>query len=441
MAASGATVTVKTALAIDLYAKAGTTVKSKLATFSLKPTKVKQQWYLNGKAISGATATSYKIPAKQATGKLQLKETATFKGSTKTVASNVINIGQLYVVSQPQLEFAQGSTTNLEVKPPVVLPAPKASTISWLRDGVEIKSDGLAIRTIAISDRGTTLSARVNITAPTGYSNLALTTASKSVESTGRVYSLGWSDEFTGANGATANPAYWVGEDGDGVAFGNRGWGNNEQQWYKFENATTDGKGSLNILASRTSAEPKTCYYGGACKWYSSKIVTKGKVGFLYGRMEARIKGAGGNGTWNAFWALGSNIDTKFWPICGELDVTELVGVRPRDVLGYSHGPLSGGPGRGATTQTATNWANDYHVYALDWLPDQITWYVDGVKYATVDRRDNDWVYDHEFYMILNLAMGGNLGGTVDPSLNSATMSVDYVRWSTINGVGTLFQY
>ena len=265
---------------------------------------------------------------------------------------------------------------------------------------------------------------------------MVATTDAQTISTADRIYVQGWSEEFNGANGATADSQWWSGDDGDGVAAGNRGWGNNELQWYRFENATTDGSGHLNILATRTDAASTHCYYGD-CQWYSSKIQTKGKIGFTYGRLEARIKGAGGLGTWNAFWTLGANIDTKFWPMCGEIDVTELVGVHPNDVLGYLHGPLSQGWGRGTTLNFSEAWANSYHTYAIDWLPDQVTWYIDGAKYGSVEKSDKDWVFDHEFYVILNLAMGGNLGGTPDAGLNNTTMSVDYVRWSTINGIGT----
>jgi beta-glucanase (GH16 family) len=99
------------------------------------------------------------------------------------------------------------------------------------------------------------------------------------------------------------------------------------------------------------------------------------------------------------------------------------------------------GGGRGNTIQATEDWANNYHTFAIDWLPDQLTWYMDGVKFGTVSKTDRDWVFDKEQYMILNLAMGGNLGGEIDANLNESTMKVDYVRFSSINGIGTVSRY
>ena len=105
---------------------------------------------------------------------------------------------------------------------------------------------------------------------------------------------------------------------------------------------------------------------------------------------------------------------------------------------GKRHG---GGGGRGGTIDLSGGFADGYHTYAVDWLPDQITWYVDGTAYATINKTDNDWVFDHEFYLIINLAMGGIFGGDVDPNLTTATQSVDYVRVFSINGIGEVIKH
>lgn len=439
--ASAATIRQVTAPAINLYAKAGDTVRARVATFSAKPTRYVQQWYLNGKAIANAKTSSYKIPVKTTIGKLQYKQIAYFGTAYKVASSNILEIGKLYVSALPAIKFTDGTNTVLQTTLPAIKPAPTSTTVTWTRNGVALKTDGALTRTIGITDRGMKLASQVTVKAPVGYRDVVVASTAITIPSVARTYVQGWSDEFSGANGATADTSIWAPEDGDGSAFGIRGWGNNERQWYRFENATTNGNGVLNILASRTSPDPKTCYYGTPCEWYSAKLVTKNKVAFQYGRIEARIKGAAGLGTWGAFWSLGENIDEVYWPMCGEIDFVELVGNRPSEVLGYLHGPLSGGPGRGSTKSIGQPWANDYHVYAIDWLPDQVVWYVDGVKYATVDKTDRDWVFDQPFYLILNLAMGGNLGGTIDANLSNTTMSVDYVRWSTIDGIGTLTTY
>ena len=174
----------------------------------------------------------------------------------------------------------------------------------------------------------------------------------------------------------------------------------------------------------------------------SSKYITKDKVGFKYGRLEARIKGPVGAGTWGAFWMLGADIDTRIWPWCGEIDVTELIGKAPNTAYGYFHGLLSGGyGGRGTTVDMPNGFANEYHTYAVDWLPESVDWYVDGVLFGSQQKKDKDWVFDHEFYLVVNLAMGGNLGGTIEPGLKQASMSFDWIRFSTINGVGEVIKH
>jgi beta-glucanase (GH16 family) len=434
-------VTVVSAPKINLYAKVGTKVTATLAKFNLKASKVSLEWLYNGKVVPKSTATSFVIKASQSTGTLQLRETATVGTTKKVLTSNKINIGQLYVVTKPSLAYTDGTNTALAFTPGTVLPAPVSVTNSWVRDGAPLLITPTPLtREIQVSDRGAVIAGRQVFKAPTGYTDLTVNSSNLTVPAAARVYEQLWSDEFSGAAGATADPANWEGQNGDGIAFGNRGWGNNERQWYRFENATTNGNGVLDILATRTGASETRCYYG-ACDFYSSKLVTKGKLGFTYGRLEARIKGAPGNGTWGAFWTLGSNIDAKGWPLCGELDVIELIGRDPKAILGYSHGPVTWGGGRGSTIQADEDWANDYHTFAIDWLPDQLIWYMDGVEFGRVSKTDRDWVFDKEQYMILNLAMGGNLGGEIDANLNSSTMKVDYVRYSSINGIGTLTRY
>ena len=434
-------VTVVSAPKINSYATVGTKVTATLAKFNIKASKVALEWLYNGKVVPKSTATSFVIKAGQSTGTLQLRETATVGTTKKVLVSNKINIGQLFVVTKPTLAYTDGNNTTLALTPGTVLPAPVSVTNSWVRDGATLLVTPSSLtRELQVADRGSIMAARSVFKAPAGYADLTVNSSNLTITSTSRVYEQLWSDEFNGAAGATADPANWVGQDGDGIAFENRGWGNNERQWYRFENATTDGSGVLNILATRTGASSTACYYG-PCEFYSSKLVTKDKVGFTYGRLEARIKGAPGNGTWGAFWTLGSNIDLKGWPLCGELDVIELIGRDPKAILGYSHGPVTWGGGRGNTIQATEDWANNYHTFAIDWLPDQLTWYMDGVKFGTVSKTDRDWVFDKEQYMILNLAMGGNLGGEIDANLNQSTMKVDYVRFSSINGIGTVTRY
>ena len=440
-ASSATKITVTAAPAINKFATVGTKVAATLAKISPKPSKATLEWLYNGKPVAKATATTYKIPANQNTGSLQLRETAIVGTTKKVVLSNTIRIGELFVVAKPQLAYTDGSNTALVITPAQVLPAPVSISYAFARDTETLYNpDNTLTHTISLADAGTAMAASAKIKAPAGYFDTVLKSPNLTIASTARTYAQVWSDEFDGAQGATANTAYWSGQDGDGVAFGNRGWGNNERQWYKFDQSTTNGNGILNMVATKTNASATHCYYG-PCDFLSSKLVTKDKVGFTYGRLEARIKAAPGAGTWNAFWTLGSNIDTAFWPTCGEIDVMELLGATPSHLLGYLHGPISDAMGRGNTKDAASPLTDDYHTYTIDWLPDQVTWYIDGVKYGSVSKTDRDWVFSHEFYVILNLAMGGNLGGTIDSGLTSTTMAVDYVRYSTINGIGTLHLY
>jgi len=439
-ASSASAPKVVSAPSINNYATVGTTVKLVHAKFS--PTgKITTAWYYNGKAIAGATGTSYKISSKQATGTLQVKETATISGKKLTSASNTIFVGKLYVVGAPTVAYTDGTQTTMKATLPTqVLPAPTELKYQWLRNGFDLPGENTDTHTVATSDKGALISIKVTYTAPKGYLSKDLTSATLQPAELTRVYQQVWSDEFNGAAGAAPDAAVWSAQNGDGSAERNRGWGNNELEYYKANLSTTDGNGSLVVQATSVGAADQQCYYG-PCSWLSSKYTTKGKLGFQYGRIEARIQGAPGAGTWNAFWALGANDTTTLWPSCGEIDFTELIGRSPNDVLGYSHGPVSRGGGRGNTTTLTTDWSTGWHTYAVDWLPDQLVWYVDGQVYGVVDKYDNDWKYDHEFYLIYNLAMGGNLGGDVAANLTTTSMKIDWIRFSTINGVGSVITH
>jgi beta-glucanase (GH16 family) len=113
----------------------------------------------------------------------------------------------------------------------------------------------------------------------------------------------------------------------------------------------------------------------------------------------------------------------------------------PNTNLGYTHGPLSGGGGRGDKVEMDSAHNSEFHTYAVDWLPDQIRYYLDGQPFVTVDKTDKDWVYDHEFYIIINLAMGGILGGEISPNLKQTSMAFDYIRVYSINGIGEVIKH
>ena len=166
----------------------------------------------------------------------------------------------------------------------------------------------------------------------------------------------------------------------------------------------------------------------------SARLITKGRVAARYGRIEARIKVPAGRGVWPAFWMLGTDIDAVGWPACGEIDVMEFVGAEPRTVHGTLHGPGYAGVGRGigAAHDAGVDLSDDFHVYGVEWTADQITWILDGTLYGTVRRSDvpdGAWVFEHDFYLLLNLAIGGSWPGNAGDDLPlPVTMLVDWVR-------------
>lgn len=244
---------------------------------------------------------------------------------------------------------------------------------------------------------------------------------------------LAWSDEFDGPAGSPPNPEVWGYELGDGSAVGLVGWGNNERQYYTDDpaNASLDGEGNLRItvLAGDGSL---SCWYG-PCEHTSARLTTRDRRTVQYGRIEARIQVPEGFGLWPAFWMLGTNIDTVPWPACGEIDVMEYVGRWPNEILGSLHGPgYSGGSSRSRSVDLGEPVAAAFHVFAVEWWPGHIAWFLDGEQYHHVGPSDvspNAWVFDQPFYLLLNVAVGGNLGGLVDPNLPvPLSMAVDYVR-------------
>ena len=268
------------------------------------------------------------------------------------------------------------------------------------------------------------------------------------------VKKLLWSQEFVAKAGTTVDPKFWNFDLGDGTNAGIPGWGNQEREYYIPGAVKHDGKSNLVITATRmpvspngqvSAANPYFCYYGTACEWTSGKIHTAGKLGFKYGRMEARIKMPSGIGTWPAFWMLGSDLGEVGWPHSGEIDIMEGKGSQPKLSYGTVHGPgYSGGEAISGLVKFGKTTSAAYNNYAIEWKPDQIKWLINDKVFFTVNKKDvgsNAWVFNHEFYLILNLAIGGQFTGEVDPDLKKATMTVDWIRYYSINGVGELTKY
>lgn len=226
--------------------------------------------------------------------------------------------------------------------------------------------------------------------------------------------SLVWSDEFN-TDGAP-DPNKW----GYDIGTGSGGWGNNELEYYtnRSQNVFVQS-GLLNIVALKES------YNGSA--YTSARLLTKGKYAFTYGRVDIRAKIPGGQGPWPAIWALGSNIDTNPWPGCGEMDIMETNGSNSNKIYGTLHYPGHSGANGNGSTIVISNATTAFHIYSLVWSATSVNILVDNQVYQTV-ANSSSLPFNSNFFMILNVAMGGNFGGSVDPALTSATMQIDYIR-------------
>jgi beta-glucanase (GH16 family) len=245
-------------------------------------------------------------------------------------------------------------------------------------------------------------------------------------------WTLVWSDEFDGVAGASFDASKWLAETGGS------GWGNQEREFYttRPENVALDGAGHLVITAlTEPAGTTDTCWYG-SCLYTSARRKTAGKFSQAYGRFEARIRIPRGQGLWPAFWMLGANIDQVGWPRSGEIDIMENIGKEPNVVHGTMHGPGysgAGGIGGPFSLNGGVPFADDFHVYAVEWDPAGIRWLVDDTPYfqttqATIPS-GGTWVFDHPFFLLLNVAVGGGWPG--DPNATTTfpqQMLVDYVR-------------
>lgn len=233
---------------------------------------------------------------------------------------------------------------------------------------------------------------------------------------------LAWSDEFNGPKNSAPDPAKWTYDLGGG------GWGNQELETYTKDpgNVSEDGKGHLAIRAVRVRSQHFT----------SARIKTEGKFAFTYGKVEARIKIPRGQGIWPAFWMLGADISAAGWPQCGEVDVMENIGKEPSTVHGTVHGPGYSGKGGISSafgTPNGTPFSKGFHVYAVEWLPNSIKFFVDDRLYGTVTPaslpKGRAWVYNHPFFLLLNLAVGGAWPGNPDATTSfPQAMLIDWVR-------------
>jgi beta-glucanase (GH16 family) len=248
-------------------------------------------------------------------------------------------------------------------------------------------------------------------------------------------WKLVWSDEFNGSDGSDVDPTKWVHE------VSGTGNGNQEREYYTAGPANAYQKGGyLHIVADKLPAGGGgySCWYG-ACEYTSGKLVTKawGQPSLFekkYGRFAARMKIPAGQGMWPAFWLLGNDISTVNWPGSGEIDTMENIGKVPATVYGTLHGPNAANANvslGGSTSLSMGALADDFHEYAIEWSAGQVAFLLDGTPYFTGMQAafQGTWVFDHPFYLILNLAIGGTWPGDPDATtVFPAELLVDWVR-------------
>ena len=229
--------------------------------------------------------------------------------------------------------------------------------------------------------------------------------------------SLVWSDEFDLPG--SPNPAKW----GFDLGTGSGGWGNNELDYYtnRSINAVVSN-GTLKIIALNESH-----FMGSQSGYTSARMLSNNLYSFQYGKIDVRAKLPASTGTWPAIWMLGNNLSTVGWPACGEIDIMEQNGSQKSTIYGTLHYPTQVHPyGDGATT-TIDNASTKFHNYTALWTPTTIKLYVDGLLYYTLSNQYS-LPFNQPFFIILNLAMGGNFAGPVDPAFTRDSMEVDYVR-------------
>ena len=245
---------------------------------------------------------------------------------------------------------------------------------------------------------------------------------------------LTWSDEFDGQDGSAVDPTKWVHD------VGGSGWGNQELEYYTdgTQNAVVMG-GNLVITATTAGASSYNCSYpsSGPCQYTSARLLTQNKFSQQYGRIEARIQIPKGQGLWPAFWMLGADINTSGWPTCGEIDIMENIGKEPSTNNGSLHMPAAGTSNDDDLTGTYTLPGNaklgdNFHTYAIEWSAAAIKFYVDDNLYETQTpstATGRTWKFDHPFFMLLNVAVGGQWPGAPDSTTTfPQTMKVDWVR-------------
>jgi beta-glucanase (GH16 family) len=230
-----------------------------------------------------------------------------------------------------------------------------------------------------------------------------------------------WSDEFD--TDGSPDSDKWNYDIGDGCP-NLCGWGNGEKQYYtsRSDNVIVEN-GILKIKAKKESYE--------GSEYTSTRMLTQGKFAFTYGKVEVRAKLPSGGGTWPAIWMLGTNISSVGWPACGEIDIMEHAGNRQGIVSSALHTPSSSGGTINHGDQTISDVSQEFYVYMLEWNKDEMIFSVDGVehyRYNPSNKNADTWPFDADQFLILNVAMGGTFGGTIDSNFSESSMEIDYIR-------------
>lgn len=462
----------------------GETVKVTAGRWSQKVS-LSYQWLLDGKLIKAATKTTYLVPVTALGHKLSVVETAKFSNGKKLFANATSRTVGLLQVSGAVALTRDDANKKITAAYPAITKTGATTQIKWYAGGSLI--EGEQNSELAIDKRFESMPVYVKVTySVPGYTPQTLTSSSINFAAPAVTENtLLWSDEFNGELGAGPSALNWNDVIGNGRNYNDpktpvaNGWGNLERQYYlpgqsiiTEQTGATDNKGllitALNQKTNPVASGPYDCWYSfnrlGArwdpradCEWVSGKITTEDKIGFLYGHLEARIKSNGTAGTWPAFWMLGSDFKVNGWPGCGEIDIHEGNGAIPNSNWGTIHG-YNYWPG-GQLTKSSSLLA-EWHVYGLDWKPNYIAFSVDGVVYKTITADEltkspwnlnletSAWEFNKPQFAILNLAIGGRIIGnnnlpvkTTDINSDTKTMQIDYIRYSTLDGYGTLIRY
>jgi beta-glucanase (GH16 family) len=361
-----------------------------------------------------------------------------------------LSVGKRHGGSNAKVQVGNQSTTGVDKTPLdqllVTGTTNEQGVVEFEITGLDTTArSGLYVQLAAwITDLGTDTIDITNLeySIPTGGSSGGGTIVGPPIEKT-----LLWSEEFNGAAGAAPDSSTWTPDLGDGCNNpAGCGWGNGESQAYAACANKLDGNGNMVITASTPNGDPN-CVSNKT--WTSGKFTSFGKKHFSYGYFEARLKMPTGGGTWPAFWALGTNINTVPWPGCGELDVVEFAGNRPFINTSAVHYRNSSGNHeyKSGALNNSVGLAQDFHLYGMLWTPTEIKFYIDDRLTLTVKKSDTGlttWPFgpnsagvNPKMYVIFNLAMGGSYGGGIASGYNKASFTIDYFRYYSANGFGS----